>query len=195
MQPHWPVYVYGETKSLGEQAALATRTDRFEVSIIRPAMVYGARGASWTTLPVELARRGLPSLVGGGYGFSHPVYVENLIDAYLLAAECDEAVGEAFTISDGDVPWREFFGRYAAMMGKRARSIAAGGWAQRWLVAFGIAPAVDFASATGLHDGARLSTAKAQRCWVGHRFSLDEGLRYGSVAARGKVSQCTMHNS
>ncbi|MBI5564953.1 MAG: NAD-dependent epimerase/dehydratase family protein [Chloroflexi bacterium] len=122
-QPHWPVYVYGETKSLGEQAALATRTDQFEVTIIRPAMVYGARGAAWTTLPVELTRRRLPSLVGGGYGFSHPVYIENLIDAYLLAAECDEAVGEAFTISDGDVPWREFFGRYAAMMGKRARSI------------------------------------------------------------------------
>ena len=124
-QPHWPVYVYGETKSLGEQAALATRTDRFEVTIIRPAMVYGARGAAWTTLPVKLARRGLPSLVGGGYGFSHPVYVENLVDAYLLVAECDKAAGEAFTISDGDVPWREFFGRYAAMMGKRARSMPA----------------------------------------------------------------------
>src|SRR5512147_2642165 len=122
-QPHWPVYAYGETKSLGERAALAAQTDRFGVTIIRPAMVYGARGSSWTTLPVELAKRGLPSLIGGGYGFSHPVYVENLVDAYLLAAECDEAVGEAFTISDGDVPWREFYGRYAAMARKRARSI------------------------------------------------------------------------
>ena len=53
-QPHWPVYdAYCETKSLGERAALETQTDRFGVTILRPAMVYGARGASWTTLPVK----------------------------------------------------------------------------------------------------------------------------------------------
>jgi nucleoside-diphosphate-sugar epimerase len=183
-QPHWPVYVYGETKSLGERAALATRTDRFEVSIIRPALVYGARGAAWTTLPVKLAQRGLPSLVGGGYGFSHPVYVENLVDAYLLAAECDEAVGEAFTISDGDVPWREFFGRYAAMLGKRARSMPV---ALVWIgaavaeVASKIThrpPPISRAQLGFVTGQARLSTVKAQRLlgWT-PRFSLDEGLR------------------
>jgi nucleoside-diphosphate-sugar epimerase len=182
-QAHWPVYAYAETKSLGEQAALATHTDRFEVTIIRPAMVYGARGASWTTLPVKLAQRGLPSLVGGGYGFSHPVYVENLVDAYLLAAGRDEAVGEAFTISDGDVPWREFFGRYAAMMGKRARSIPTA------LVWIGAAlaeatakitrhtPTISRAQLGFVTGQARLSTAKAQRLlgWT-PRCSLDEGL-------------------
>lgn len=183
-QPHWPVYVYGETKSLGEQAALSTQTDQFEVSIIRPAMVYGARGAIWTTLPVKLAQRGLPSLVGGGYGFSHPVYIENLVDAYLLAAECAGAVGEAFTISDGDVPWREFFGRYAAMLGKRARSIPA---ALVWIGAAAAEvvskitrrpPPISRAQLGFMTGQARLSTAKAQRLlgWT-PRCSLDEGLR------------------
>ena len=183
-QPHWPVYAYGETKSLGERAALAAQTDRFGVTIIRPAMVYGARGSSWTKLPVNLAQRGLPSLIGGGYGFSHPVYVENLIDAYLLAADCDSAIGEAFTISDGDVPWREFFGRYAAMVGKRARSIPA---ALAWIgavmaeVASKITrrpPPISRALLGFVTGQVQLSTAKAQRLlgWS-PRFSLDDGLR------------------
>jgi nucleoside-diphosphate-sugar epimerase len=192
-QPHWPVYTYGATKSLGERAALETQmeqspsfggTDRFGVTIIRPAMVYGARGSSWTTLPVKLAQRGLPSLVGGGHGLSHPVYVENLIDACLLAAECESAIGEAFTISDGDVPWREFFGRYAAMAGQRARSIPV---ALAWigaLLAEAAArltrrpPSISRAQLGFITGRAKLSTAKAQRLlgWS-PRFSLDEGLR------------------
>ncbi len=183
-QPHWPVYAYGETKSLGEQAALAARTNRFGVTVIRPAMVYGARGSAWTTLPVKLAQRGLPSLVGGGYGFSHPVYVENLVDAYLLAAQRDEALGEAFTISDGDVPWREFFGRYARMAGKRARSIPV---ALPWLGGLAAEasakitrrpPAISRVQLGFITGQARLSTAKAQRLlgWS-PRCSLDEGLR------------------
>jgi nucleoside-diphosphate-sugar epimerase len=121
--PHSDVYLYSETKSRGEQAVFAAQTDRFKVIVIRPAEVYGPRGGSWTTLPVKLAQRGIPSLIGGGHGFVHPVYVENLVDAYLLAAQRDEAIGEAFTICDADIPWREFYGRYAAMAGKRARSV------------------------------------------------------------------------
>jgi nucleoside-diphosphate-sugar epimerase len=122
-QPHWSVYAYAETKSLGERAALETATETFGVTVLRPAMVYGPRGDSWTTLPVKLAQRGLPLLIGGGRGLSHPVYVENLIDAYLLAATRVEAIGEAFTICDCDVPWREFYGRYAKMAGRPARSV------------------------------------------------------------------------
>jgi nucleoside-diphosphate-sugar epimerase len=66
--PHWNVYAYAETKSQGEAAAFATMTDRFGVSVIRPAEVYGPRGGAWTTLPINLAKRGLPMLIGGGYG-------------------------------------------------------------------------------------------------------------------------------
>ncbi len=184
MWPHSNVYLYSETKSLGEQAALAVQTDRFAVTIIRPAEVYGPRGGSWTTLPVKLARSGVPSLVGGGHGFAHPVYVKNLVDAYVLAAQCDEAIGEAFTICDTAVPWREFFGRYAAMIGKRARSIPL--WLA-WCAAFSAEvaakitrrpPAASRALLGFLMSRCTYSTEKAGRLlgWS-PRFSLDEGLR------------------
>jgi len=182
--PHSNVYLYSETKSLGEQAAFATMTGRFEVTVIRPAEVYGPRGGVWTTVPVDLAKRGLPSLIGGGHGLAHPVYVENLVDAYLLAAQRDEAIGEAFTICDADIPWREFYGRYAAMVGKRARSIPV------WLAWCGVLGAEIGAKVTrrppnvsramlGFMTGRCVySTEKAKRLlgWS-PRFSLDEGLR------------------
>ncbi len=182
--PHSNVYLYSETKSLGERAAFATQTDRFAVTIIRPAEVYGPRGGSWTTLPVKLAQRGIPSLIGGGRGFAHPVYVENLVDAYLLAAQCDTAIGEAFTICDADVPWRDFYGRYAAMAGKHARSIPV--WLA-WCGALGAEigaqitrrpPAASRAQMGFMTGRCIYSTEKAKRLlgWS-PRFLLDEGLR------------------
>lgn len=182
--PHSDVYLYSETKSLGEQAAFAAQTERFGVTVIRPAEVYGPRGGSWTTLPVQLAQRGLPSLVGGGHGLAHPVYVANLVDAYLLAAQRVEAIGEAFTICDADVPWHEFYGRYASMAGKPARSVP--GWLA-WCGACGAEaaakitrrpPALSRALLGFMTGHCIYSTAKANRLlnWSPH-YSLDEGLR------------------
>jgi nucleoside-diphosphate-sugar epimerase len=182
--PHSDVYLYSETKSRGEQIAFAAHTDRFKVTVIRPAEVYGPRGGSWTTLPVKLAQRGVPSLIGGGHGLAHPVYVQNLVDAYLLAAQRAEAVGEAFTICDADIPWRDFYGRYAAMAGKRARSIPV--WLA-WCGGLGAEiaakitrrpPAISRAQLGFVTGRCVYSTAKAKRLlgWS-PRLSLDEGLR------------------
>lgn len=182
-RPHWNVYLYAETKSLGETAALKLMTDQFGVVVIRPAEVYGPRGGAWTKLPVELARRGLPLLIGGGRGLSHPVYVENLVDAYLLAATRAEALGETFTICDTDISWREFYGRYAALARRPARSLPV------WLAWCGALAAEASAALTrrppefaraqlGFITGRCVySTAKARRLlgWS-PRFSLDEGL-------------------
>lgn len=189
--PHSNAYLYGETKSLGEQAVFAAQTDRFEVTILRPAEVYGPRGGSWTTLPVKLAQRGIPSLIGGGHGLAHPVYVENLVDAYLLAAQRDEAIGEAFTICDTDVPWREFYGRYAVMTGKRARSIPL--WLA-WCGAFSAEVGAKIARRPPTASRALLgfvtgrcvySTEKAKRLlgWS-PRCSLEEGLRQTEIWLR-----------
>jgi len=182
--PHWPVYAYAETKSLGERAAFETATDSFGVVVLRPAMIYGPRGDAWTTLPVQLAQRGLPMLIGGGHGFSHPVYVGNLVDAYLLAATRPEAIGEAFTICDCDVPWREFYGHYAKMAGKPARSVPA---AMATVAAFGVEIAAKIAgrlprvsrAMLGFTTGqCRFSIDKAKRLlgWE-PSVSLDEGLQ------------------
>jgi nucleoside-diphosphate-sugar epimerase len=182
--PHSDVYLYSETKSRGEQAVFAVQTDRFGVTVLRPAEVFGPRGGSWTTLPIKLARRHLPMLIGDGRGFAHPVDVENLVDAYLLAAQRDTAIGEAFTICDADIPWREFYGRYATMAGKRAQSLPV------WLVWCGALgaeigakvmrrpPAISRAQLGFVTGRCVYSTEKARRLlgWS-PRFSLDEGMQ------------------
>lgn len=181
--PHSRVYLYSETKALGERAVFAAQTDRFGVSVIRPAEVYGPRGGSWTTLPIKLARRGLPMLIGGGQGLAHPVYVENLVDAYLLAAQRDEAIGEAFTICDADLPWREFYGRYAAMLGQHPRSLPVWlAWCGGLFSEMGAAlirrpPAFSRAMLGFVTGRCTYSTAKAQRLlgWS-PRVSFDDAM-------------------
>jgi nucleoside-diphosphate-sugar epimerase len=184
MWPHWNVYAYAETKSQGEPAAFAAMTDRFGVSVIRPAEVYGPRGGAWTTLPINLAKRGLPMLIGGGQGYSHPVYVENLVDAYLLAATRDEARGEAFSICDADIPWREFYGRYAALVGKPARSVPTwvawcGALAAEAKAAIMRQPANLSRAQLGFMTGRCVYTTEKARRLLGWspRFSLEEGMQ------------------
>ncbi|HET7378241.1 MAG TPA: NAD-dependent epimerase/dehydratase family protein [Anaerolineae bacterium] len=187
-RPHWPIYLYAEIKSQGERAALDTATDQFGVTILRLAEVYGPRNHSWTTLPVSLAKRGLPVLVAGGHGLAHPVYIDNLIDAYLAAATCPAANGEAFSICDGDIDWREFFGRYAIMAGRQPRSIPArlvwlGSLFAEISAKLTRQPPLVQRSLIGFVTGRpRLSTAKAQRLlnWS-PRISIDEGLRRTEV--------------
>ena len=182
----WPlraVDLYGAIKAQSEAAALA-HADRIEVSVIRPALVYGPRGGTWTTRLFDAVRRGIPILAGGGHGTFHPCYIDNLIDAYLLAALRPEAAGEAFTLVDGVTTWREFVGYYARMIGRPARRapLAPLRLTLRLVTAWSkisrqpplAAPnAIDF-----LAGACRYSNAKAQRRlgWS-PRVSLDEGMR------------------
>lgn len=198
---HWLTYLYAEIKSMGERAVLNTATDRFGVTILRPAEVFGPRNRSWTTLPVSLAKRGLPVLINGGRGLAHPAYIDNVIDAYLAAASRPEAVGEAFTLSDLDIEWREFFGRYATMAGRPARSIpAAVVWLGAWIAEAGAwlthQPPIYRRALIGFVTGrCRLSNAKAQHLlgWS-PRISYDEGMRRTEAWLRAeKYLDCTIH--
>ena len=182
----WPLRatdVYGATKAHGETVAFGY-ADRIEVCVLRPAQVYGPRGGMWTKGFFNAVKRGAPILVGDGQGTFHPCYIENLVDAYLLAARRAEAVGEAFTIVDGVTTWREFVSYYSRMAGRPARSIPA--WPVR-LAAQLVAlpsrlarrpPRGNSDSLKFLLGRSRYSNEKARRLlgWL-PRVSLDEGMR------------------
>ena len=92
---------------------------------MRPGDVYGPGSHFWTVTPVrELMRRRL-TLPAMGRGVMSPVYVDDLVEGIALAAEHDAAAGEVFVLSGGhDVETREFFGRYARMLGRRRVPVA-----------------------------------------------------------------------
>lgn len=113
---------YADTKS--EAEALVERYARERaapVAIVQPTAIYGPYAPSWTERVVDAMRARRLILVDGGDGLANPVYVDDVADALLLAAVREEAVGETFLIASGErVTWREFLGRYEAMLGEGA---------------------------------------------------------------------------
>jgi nucleoside-diphosphate-sugar epimerase len=91
---------------------------RFPVVVIRPAAVWGPRGESFTLWPLHRMKSGQWFLLDHGRGTCNAVYIDNLVDALLLAGLNESAVGEGFLITDGQpCSWAEFFGHYARMLG------------------------------------------------------------------------------
>lgn len=88
------------------------------VAVIQPTIVYGPFGGSWTLNPINQLKSGRVILVEGGSGLCNAVYVDDVIQAMILAATRDEAIGEAFLVSaEEPVTWREFYGAYERMLG------------------------------------------------------------------------------
>ena len=179
--------LYCDTKIAGEKAVWAYHQNkRLPVVVIRPANVYGPHSKPWTLRPIKLINSGQMMLINDGTGLCNYVFIDNLIDATLAATKCDEAIGQAYIISDGiAVPWKEFFGCYAQMAGKpRMRAVP------EWLgkiIALGMEitskftakpPKITRQAVDYLTCKARFNIDKARR-ELGYqpRFSLKEGMQ------------------
>ena len=102
---------YGRSKAKMEQWCLerAQSSAKTRIVVLNPTCVFGPGGGAYTTLPVQLARRRQFCWIDGGRGLCNYTYVENLIDALLLASGNNQINGDRFIINDGWMPWREFF--------------------------------------------------------------------------------------
>jgi nucleoside-diphosphate-sugar epimerase len=88
------------------------------VTILQPTVVYGPFAPVWTVDVLQRLKTEQVILVNGGDGLCNAVYIDDAVNAILLAAVKEEAVGEAFLISDGQpVTWRDFYSRYVRMLG------------------------------------------------------------------------------
>jgi nucleoside-diphosphate-sugar epimerase len=86
------------------------------VVIFRPPIIYGPYGGYWTERIVQEIQAGA-ILVNDGNGAANLIYVDNLIDAILLAMEKDSGDGEAFIVVDDDgLTWKDVYEAYAGMM-------------------------------------------------------------------------------
>jgi nucleoside-diphosphate-sugar epimerase len=97
--PIAPGDIYQETKAEAEALALDFgRTRGLPVAVVRPGAIYGPGETRLLKLFRAIAR-GRYAVVGSGRTFYHPVYIDDLLDGFLLALERAEAVGEAFLIA------------------------------------------------------------------------------------------------
>ncbi len=86
-------------------------------TIIQPTIVYGPFGRIWTTNILKKFKKYRYILVDDGVGFCNAVYIDDLVDALVLAGRHHNAVGETFLISGNKpVTWREFIGAYEKML-------------------------------------------------------------------------------
>ena len=111
--------VYADSKLEAEKFAFSYYNKfGLPVSIIQPTIVFGPFGRPWTLNPINQLKKGRVILVDGGDGLCNAVYVDDVVQAMILAATRDEAVGQAFLISAAEpVTWREFYGAYERMLG------------------------------------------------------------------------------
>ncbi|MCJ7697020.1 MAG: NAD(P)-dependent oxidoreductase [Thermoplasmata archaeon] len=112
---------YHETKAIAEQSLMEKYThDHFPVVIIRPGNVYGPGATTWVLRPLQAIQKNRITLIDKGTGIFLHTYIENLLDALVVALQEPRAVGQIIDITDGDntTTWGDYLNALAKMTGK-----------------------------------------------------------------------------
>jgi nucleoside-diphosphate-sugar epimerase len=97
--PIAPADYYQQTKYEGELEVRAHAGD-MEFVILRPTAIYGPGDPERFWMIFKRANKGRFLMFGGGKTFYHPVYIDNLVDAFLLSIQKGVGAGEAYLIAD-----------------------------------------------------------------------------------------------
>ncbi len=132
---------YAQTKLEAEaEVRRAERERALEAVILRPATVYGPGSVEVVGEIARAIRARNMLLIDRGRAVAGLCYVDNLIDAALLALSSGAAAGQAFNVTDGlDVTWRQFTDDLAAALGAPR---------VRWSMPYPLALAIGFSSST-----------------------------------------------
>jgi len=178
--------LYPDSKIAAETLVRAAQTDGLPTTIIRPASTYGPRGSAWTIGPVEQIKAGRLVLLGEDRGLVNTGYIDNLVEGVLLALHSPAAAGETFNLCDGTaITYREYYQRYAAMLGRERLPVYPAWLARgavsppgRWLRRLLGRPVPGPWSYHFRFNPSRFSIAKAQHL-LGYApaIDLDEGMR------------------
>jgi nucleoside-diphosphate-sugar epimerase len=91
-----PGDIYQVTKLEGEKRAVSFYKETgLPISVIRPGPIYGPGDLRLLKL-FKLASRNITPILGKGTIYFNMVYVDDLADAFILASEKKEAIGEVF---------------------------------------------------------------------------------------------------
>lgn len=97
--PIVPSDIYQETKAEADAMAREFgRTHGLDVAIVRPGAIYGP-GETRLLKVFRSIARGRYAVVGKGTPHYHLVYIDDLVDGFLLALDRPEAAGETFIIA------------------------------------------------------------------------------------------------
>ena len=98
-----PYSPYSRTKCEAEKMALDYYRKGLPVTVVRPAQVYGPRSIGTMGLAVKQIQKGFFPLLGGGCALLQPIYVQDLVDAIILAGETDKALGQVYNLAGDEI--------------------------------------------------------------------------------------------
>jgi nucleoside-diphosphate-sugar epimerase len=104
------IFTYNNAKVRAEKLWAKMRsTGKAEVVGLRPSIVFGPR-SRWCSDLASEALKGTAYLVREGKGICNTIYIDNLIDAIVLAAETSQVDGHYFLVRDREtVTWNDFY--------------------------------------------------------------------------------------
>ena len=110
---------YAQTKLAAEAEVSRTAdANSLEAVVLRPATVYGPRSTEVVGEIARAIRNGSMLLIADGRAVAGLCYVENLIDAAVLAQRSPAAPGYAFNVTDGlQTTWKAFISDLADGLG------------------------------------------------------------------------------
>ena len=101
--PYAPADIYQRTKLEGELLAREfAAKNGLALSVIRPTAIYGPGDLRLLKL-FRLAVKRVTPVLGPGEIFYHMVYIDDLVQGFLLASERQEAIGEVFIVGGKEI--------------------------------------------------------------------------------------------
>ncbi|MCA9102349.1 MAG: NAD(P)-dependent oxidoreductase, partial [Planctomycetales bacterium] len=110
---------YADGKIDAERLCLEYQAKGLPVTILRPSLIYGPMGQSWTVrVAARLQSGNWGTFDEYGSGYCNLIYVDDLVRAIFAAIENPHAVGETFNVNGPDVvTWNEYFQRFNERLG------------------------------------------------------------------------------
>jgi nucleoside-diphosphate-sugar epimerase len=124
--PRGALTPYAETKREAERLCREAAGEGLEIVILRPTLIYGPFGETWTiAYATRLASGRWRTLGAAGEGRCNLLYVGDLVRAIQRALTEPVEPGSAFNVNGPEIPtWNEYFERFNAQLTGRTLEAA-----------------------------------------------------------------------
>ncbi len=185
--PIQPADYYQRTKYEAEPIVRSYHEQGLPSVILRPAAIYGPGDPERFLMIYRRVARGTFPMFGDGRTFYHPLYIDNLVDAFVLAMRDGVGDGEAYLIADEEyVEIEDLVRRVARALGVEVKIphypvwpvVAAGHVVEKVCRPFGLTPPIFPRRVDWYRQNRAFRIDKAKRD-LGYQpaVDLDEGLR------------------
>jgi nucleoside-diphosphate-sugar epimerase len=184
--PIQPADYYQQTKYEAEPFVREWNRRGLRTTILRPAAIYGPGDPERFFMIFKRVARGVFPMFGDGKTLYHPLYIDNLVDAFIAAMPPDVGNGEAYLIADEKyIEIEQLVKAVASALGVSvtiphyplAPLIVAGHVCEMICKPFGVAPPIFPRRVDWYRQNRAFDTAKAKR-ELGYKplVGLTEGL-------------------